>query len=156
MKQDILVPFDGSKNAVEALHLAIAMAKSLNEKLIVLNVQPEFQTPNVKRFFSEKDIREYQQQLYREVMDPVIPALEAANVPYEVKLRIGDSKEQIVLEAGPVDSNLPGCATSGVRMIIMGSRGMNPVIGGVLGSVSYGVVNAAPCPITIVPYSCAE
>ncbi|HBS60065.1 MAG TPA: hypothetical protein DEA44_12440, partial [Firmicutes bacterium] len=29
-----------------------------------------------------------------------------------------------------------------------------PVAGGLLGSVSYGVVNAAPCPVTIVPYAC--
>ena len=39
-------------------------------------------------------------------------------------------------------------------MIVMGSRGMNPIMGGVLGSVSYGVINSALCPVTIVPFSC--
>lgn len=35
--------------------------------------------------------------------------------------------------------------------IIMGSRGLSPAVGNVLGSVTYRVIHLAPCPITIVP-----
>ena len=38
MKRNILVPFDGSDNALAALRLAITLAKPLQEKVIVLNV----------------------------------------------------------------------------------------------------------------------
>lgn len=34
MKQDILVPFDGSDNAKEALRVAIDLAKALKEKMV--------------------------------------------------------------------------------------------------------------------------
>lgn len=153
MKRDILVPFDGSKNALAALRFAIPLAKALKEKLVVLNVQPDFQSLNVRRFFSEQDVRDYQRQMYREAIDAVEPELKEADIDYELRLKIGDPKEIILKQAYPFDAE-PQCSTVGVRMIIMGSRGMHPILGGVLGSVSYGVVNAAPCPVTIVPYSC--
>jgi nucleotide-binding universal stress UspA family protein len=154
MKRDILIPFDGSKNAGEALHLAITMAKSLQEKVIVLNIQPAFRTPNVQRFFNDEAIREYQEQQFHEVTAPIEQVLKDSGIEFEIKLGLGDAKEQILRQANPTGSDQPGCSMSGVRMIVMGSRGLNPVVGGILGSVSYGVVNAATCPVTIVPYSC--
>lgn len=155
MKKDILVPFDGSKNAIEALHWAVTIAKALQEKIIVLNVQSSFHTVHTKIFFNENTIRDYQQQLFQEIIVSAKKILEDSGVAYELKLRIGDAKEQICQEAGIDDTiEAGGCASNGVRMIIMGSRGMNPMLGGVLGSVSYGVVNVAQCPVTIVPYSC--
>ncbi len=158
MKKDILVPFDGSHNALEALRLAANLAKLLQEKLIVLNVQPSFRTAHTKVFFGEATIRDYQQHLFEEVIVSAKSILEQAGVEYELKLRIGDAKDQICQEAGIRDSVPEGesCLPDGVRMIIMGSRGMNPMLGGVLGSVSYGVLNVAQCPVTIVPYSCPE
>jgi len=157
MKKDLLVPFDGSKNATEALHLAITWAKMLQEKIILVNVQHSFRTIHTKMFFSDHDIHEYQEQLFQEAVAPAKKILEDSGVEFEAKLRIGDAKEQICLEATLDQPYKPGeCLTAGVRMIIMGSRGMNPVLGGLLGSVSYSVVNAAPCMVTIVPYSCEE
>ncbi|TWH46902.1 universal stress protein [Sporomusa sp. KB1] len=155
MKKDILVPFDGSKNAIEALHWAVTIAKALQEKIIVLNVQSSFHTVHTKIFFNENTIRDYQQQLFQEIIVSAKKILEDSGVAYELKLRIGDAKDQICQEAGIDDTVEAGsCSPNGVRMIIMGSRGMNPMLGGVLGSVSYGVVNVAQCPVTIVPYSC--
>ncbi|WP_094605318.1 hypothetical protein SPSIL_002830 [Sporomusa silvacetica DSM 10669] len=157
MKKYILVPFDGSKNAIEALHWAVTMAKALQEKIIVLNVQSSFHTAHTKIFFNENTIRDYQQQLFQEIIVSAKKVLEDSGVAYELKLRIGDAKDQICQEAGIDDTIEAGsCSPNGVRMIIMGSRGMNPMLGGVLGSVSYGVVNVAQCPVTIVPYSCPE
>lgn len=156
MKKNILVPFDGSKNATEALHLAINMAKLMQEKVVVLNIQPSFHSIHTKMFFSETAVHEYQEQLFRETVSAAVEILRNAGVEYELKLRIGDAKEQICLEANGDNPAQDGCSLTGIRLIVMGSRGMNPVLGGVLGSVSYGVVNAAPCPVTIVPYSCNE
>lgn len=152
MKRDILVPFDGSDNALEALSLAITLAQALQEKIILLNVQHTFHTPHVKKFFNEATVSAYQQQLFEEAVAPARDILTSASVPYEMKLRIGDPKEQICDEAQAGGGD--ACATTGIRMIVMGSRGMNPIMGGVLGSVSYGVINSALCPVTIVPFSC--
>lgn len=153
MKKNILVPFDGSPNASEALRFAAILAKALQEKIIVLNVQPSFHTAHTKMFFKETTIRDYQEQLSREILAAAQQVLASGGVEYEVKLRIGDAKEQICLEAQEADGD---GSSPGVRLIVMGSRGMNPVLGGVLGSVSYGVVNAAQCPVTIIPCACAE
>lgn len=158
MKKDILIPFDGSANAKEALRVAIELAKLMKEKLIVLNVQPSFHTAHTTVFFGEATIRSYQQQLFDEVTESAKSMLLQTGVEYELKLRIGDAKEQICQEAGFGDEVSTGecCKTDGVRMIVMGSRGMNPMMGGVLGSVSYGVLHVVQCPVTIVPYACPE
>lgn len=154
MREGILVPFDGSANALEALRTAITLAKALGEKIILLNVQPSFQTIHTKMLFSKEVIQEYQQQLFATAIERGKQLLAGAEVDYEVKLRVGDAKEQICLEANADQPGGNACADVGVRLIVMGSRGMNPVAGGLLGSVSYGVVNAAPCPVTVVPYTC--
>ena len=154
MKKDILVPFDGSENATEALKLALSIAKLMQEKVIVLNVQSSFHSVHTKLYFTESTIHDYQQKLFHETMASAKNILENSGVEYELKLRIGDAKEQICEEAMSGHATKAECATVGVRMIVMGSRGMNPLLGGLLGSVSYGMVTAAPCPITIVPFSC--
>lgn len=156
MRKGILVPFDGSANALEALKLAITMATALQENIILLNVQPAFHTVHTKMLFSEQDIREYQEKMHAMVVEKGRQMLAGANVEYVVKLRVGNPKEQICQEANADQPAGKACKQSGVRWIVMGSRGMNPVVGGLLGSVSYGVVNAAPCPVTIVPYVCEE
>ena len=145
MRQNILVPFDGSENALGALCLAITLAKPLQEKVIVLNVQLSFHTAHSKLFFSEQTIRSYQEQLFEEAVAQAKTILDEAGVAYELKLRIGPAKEQICDEAETANDG------EGVRMIVMGSRGMNPILGGVMGSVSYAVLNSATCPVIIVP-----
>lgn len=154
MKQGILVPFDGSPNATQALRLAIDMAKALDDSIILLNVQPTFETIHTKMFFNKSQIQEYQQELYQEVIAPAVELLQAEGIKFETKLRIGDAKTQVSLEAAGGRIDADACSAEGVRMIIMGSRGMNAVVGGVLGSVSYGVLHQAPCPVMVVPYSC--
>lgn len=156
MKQGILVPFDGSTNALEALYLAITMAKALDEGIILLNVQPSFYTVHTKMFFNQQVIREYQEHLFSMTVEKGKKILEESDVQYTVKMRIGDAKEQICLEANADNPDGKACANDGARWIVMGSRGMNPVVGVMLGSVSYGVLNAARCPVTIVPYSCEK
>lgn len=154
MKKGILVPFDGSANATQALRLAIEMSKALGESVILLNVQPTFETVHTKMFFSKNQIHDYQVQLNQETIAPAVEILQAGEVEFTPRLRIGDAKTQICLEAAGGRIDADACSAEGVRMIIMGSRGMNAVVGGVLGSVSYGVLHQAPCPVLVVPYAC--
>lgn len=154
MKQDILVPFDGSDNATEALRVAIDMARAFNEKVILLNVQPSFETPHTKQFFNLDQIRDYRDKLAEEALQPGEAILKQSGVKFIIKRRVGDPREQICQEAQADSAEGAVCKDHGIRLIVMGSRGWNAVLGTVLGSVSMGVLHHAPCPITIVPYSC--
>lgn len=145
MKKNILVPFDGSTNAMDALRQAIPLAKAAGEKIILLNVQPTFQTAHTKIFFGEKDIHEYQEQLCREAVAPAVKVLKESGVPFETRLKAGVPKDIILKEAAAGGED-------GVRLIVMGSRGVNPIVGGFLGTTSYGVLQEAACPVMIVPY----
>ncbi len=155
MKQDILVPFDGSANATEALRVAIDMAKAFKEKIVLLNVQPSFETPHTKEFFSQKQIHDYRVQMADEAIQPGEDILKQSGVEFITKLRVGDPRDQICQEARADSAEGAVCKDRGIRLIVMGSRGLNAVLGSVLGSVSMGVLHHAPCPVTIVPYSCA-
>ncbi len=151
MKQGILVPFDGSENAKEALKEAVTLSAALGEKLTLLNVQPTYHTLHVKMFFSEDTIHSFQQQQGREVLESAEELLQRRGVPFEAKIRAGNPIEEICAEAGG-ENNI--CNEKGIRYIVMGFRGMNPLFGGILGSVSYGVLHHAPCPVHLVPPIC--
>lgn len=141
MRQNIIVPFDGSNSAQAALEVAIEMAEKYKEKVILLNVQPSLTTPNTKKLFSSSDIREYQEILYEEAITPGLRILEAAGIEFEALLAIGIAKNVICQEAADRD----------IRCIVMGSRGHSAFVGSVLGSVSQGVIHLADCPVMIVP-----
>ncbi len=154
MKQDILVPFDGSANATEALRIAIDIAKAFNEKIVLLNVQPSYETPHTKRFFSKHQIAAYRAQMAAEAMQSGKDILEQSGVGFITKMLVGDPREQICQAASADSAEGAACSVLGIRLIVMGSRGLNAILGSVLGSVSMGVLHNAPCPVTIVPYSC--
>ena len=145
MKKNILVPFDGSGSSLAALKLAIDLAAPLKEMVVVLNIQSkipkEFIEMLLQKKVDDKDVLAYKQQMFEQNTAPARSILTVSGVAHEFKMRIGVAKEQICQEA----------AEGHYRMIVMGSRGMNPILGGVLGSVSYGVLNSAACPVTIVP-----
>ncbi len=154
MKQDILVPFDGSDNATQALRVAIDMAKAFKEKIVLLNVQPSFETPHTKQFFSQDQIDDYRTQMADEALQSGKDLLKQSGVEHVIKTRTGDAREQICAEAQADSAEGAVCMDRGIRLIVMGSRGLNALLGSVLGSVSTGVLHHAPCPVTIVPYSC--
>lgn len=141
MKSKILVPIDGSVHSLKAVDFAIYAAQAFGDEIILLNVQPSFNTSNIHRFFNEKNIKEYQEQLANEALDEAIKKVQASGSQYEVKVRAGVPKEEIRQEA----------EQNNVRLIVMGSRGLGPITKAFLGSVSYAIVHDAPCPITIIP-----
>lgn len=143
MKKNILVPFDGSINATDALKEAITIAKALGERIVLLNAQPTFETVHTKIFFSPKDVEEYREQLCHETVAPALEILKNSGAPFEIRMRAGTPKDVILQEARQGE---------GVRMIVMGSRGLKVVTGFFLGSTSYGVLQEASCPVMIVPY----
>lgn len=141
MRQNIIVPFDGSDSAQAALQFAIEMAEKYKESIILINIQPSFITPHTKVFFSDSEMRDYQQTLYEEAIAPGLRILQKSGIKFEAKLFIGFPKDEIFKEA----------EKQHIRCIVMGSRGHSAFVGSVLGSVSQGTLYRANCPVIIVP-----
>lgn len=141
MGKTLIVPVDGSPYSLKALQYAIPFAKATGAEIVLLNVQPNFNTPNVKRFFSEQDIKEYQTKLAKEALAPAEEILLETPLKFSTATRIGAPDVEICNEA----------KERGAEGIFMGSRGLGPIRGALLGSVSYAVLHNAPCPVTIVP-----
>ena len=147
MLTKVLVAIDGSKNSLEALRWAIKIISGSDKsEIVMVNAQPSFQTVHSKRLFSQSDIREYQELLFEESVAEAKKIVDAQSIPYTLELLVGDPKQCIVdrvLESQKTDEP--------IEMIVMGSRGLGP-IRSVLGGVSYGVIQAAICPVTIIPH----
>ncbi|MDO5667987.1 MAG: universal stress protein [Alcaligenaceae bacterium] len=146
MLNKVLVALDGSKNSIEALHWAIKMVSgSEKAEIVAVNAQPSFQTVHSKRMFSQADVREYQELLFEESVAEGKAILDASQISYTLEMLVGDPKQCIVnrvTESQDTDSP--------IEMVVMGSRGLGP-IRAVLGGVSYGVIQAGICPVTIIP-----
>lgn len=142
MNNTIVVAVDGSEYAREALRHAIRWGKPLGAELVLVNVQPDYDTPNIRRFISESLIREYQQDMADRVLQPALETVrtEEPFIPVTAVMRVGSPGVEICNEA----------KERGAMAIFMGSRGMGPIRGAILGSVSYSVLHNAPCPVTIV------
>ncbi len=146
MANTILVPYDSSDNAKKALAWAIDFAKLTGLRLEVMNIQPSFRTVHAKAFFNRGDVEEYQTQLFKEATEGVAEQFAGSDVEYELCMGAGDPKE-VLIEHVVNSKN----TANPVELIVMGSRGTNPFFGGVLGSVSYAMINAGVCPVTIIP-----
>lgn len=143
MNNLLVVPIDGSPSSMKALAFAIDNAKLYQDKIILLNVQAKYEGLHNDRSIDQTEIKKLQELKGLEVMEEAINMLNGNNIPFEVKIRIGIATIEITSEAKEQEA----------RMIILGSRGNGPVVSAVLGSVTYGVLHLATCPVTIVPLS---
>lgn len=89
MSRALLVPIDGSEYAKKALQYAMQMAKGMDAEIILMNVQPSYNTANVRRFFKEEDIREHQEAMAKEALEPAMEMVEAQGLPFYTVIRIG-------------------------------------------------------------------
>ncbi|ACL18933.1 UspA domain protein [Desulfitobacterium hafniense DCB-2] len=137
----ILVPVDGSPNSDKAIHYALTLARCKDDLLIFLNVQPNYNTPNIKRFATQEQIKVMQEETSKEVLDHSLEIAKDSIAPIRTLLRTGDPGREICKEA----------QESVVDSIVMGYRGLGAVKRAILGSVATHVLHETSCPVTIVP-----
>ncbi|MEH7383333.1 universal stress protein [Bacillus sp. JJ1533] len=137
----LLVPVDGSTHSIKALQFALQLAVENDSEIVLLNVQPSYNTPNVKRFVKQEQIRQYQTEESKIAFDLALAETQHFSIPAQTKLRIGEPAIEICAEARDIQAT----------QIVMGYRGLGAIKRTVLGSVSYKVLHDAPCPVTIVP-----
>lgn len=140
MSRTYIIPFDGSTYAKQALIYAINSGRD-NDRFVLLNVQTQ-EDHRLFQQISEKERQQYYIDEGNKILSLVDDVLAIRKSEVIKEVRIGYPSLEIANIAKEYDA----------YGIIMGSRGLSPSVGNVLGSVTYGVIHLAPCPITIVPH----
>jgi nucleotide-binding universal stress UspA family protein len=141
----IVVGFDGSVHAEEALHWAVGEAarRGLTVRAIIAHEPPDAWMADygVPLIADSGEIRKAVEQSARDRIEEIRSELDEARraVPVEVLAVTGSSTAVLVREA------------RGAAMLVVGHRGRGGLRSALLGSVGLSVVLHAPCPVTVVP-----
>ena len=138
----IVVPTDGSENAKRALEHALAVADRNHAELIIVHVAnivsaiSNFdQTPISGGYVSEQIAEETGKEILNDVVK---------EIPTGVKVKS-------VFEVGsPGPALLAVAKKYNADLIVMGSRGLGPLKGLFMGSVSSYVTSHSTCPVLII------
>lgn len=138
----ILIPVDGSTNALRAVEYVIKNIATLRERpqLLLLNVQWNVATGNVKLFINQQTIDDYYREQGSVALQSARAALDAAGLPYQYHISVGTPAEAIVQYA----------AEQGVDQIVMGRQGQGGLQALLLGSVVNKVLHLVSCPVLLI------
>lgn len=137
----VLVPVDGSENALRALERAATMIRTSGGpfELHILNVQPPL-GGDVSTFVGSATVRDFHREEGEKVLAPARALLERLGVPYQTHITVGMAGDAVAGFAKKL----------GVSGIIMGTRGLGGLKGALLGSVSSEVIRLSEVPVTLV------
>lgn len=135
----ILVPLDGSDSSRKALEMALAMARPAKALVTVVEVIEDF-GPLPGYYEAPPAGRDRVEWVAEHRFENVHPILSATEVKWDRKVVKGYAADEVcrLAEEGKYD------------LIVIGSRGLNPVARFLVGSVSDRVVHHAPCSVTVV------
>jgi nucleotide-binding universal stress UspA family protein len=140
--QTIAVAVDGSEHANHALDTAIDVAKHYSAALTVVGVAPIVPVyiaptePLSPGIVPPSDLPRY-----REIVDAAVKRAKESGVASVA----GVAREGVV-----VDELLEYLEAHPTDLVVIGSRGLSTGKRILLGSVSSGLVNHAPCPVLVV------
>jgi len=137
----ILIPVDGSDNAICAVNYAIKFGAAMKQvpQLLLLNVQWNVAAGNVKLFINQETINDYYREQGLAALQKARAALDAANLPYQYHISVGRPADAIVQYADE----------QGVDQIVIGAQGHENLAMLLLGSVASKVAQLAKVPVTI-------
>ncbi|MCC7047137.1 MAG: universal stress protein [Alphaproteobacteria bacterium] len=136
----ILVPVDGSANALRAVEFAAGLVKGrADARVELVNVQaPVGQA--VSMFVARADIKGYQREEGMKALAAAIEALKREGLPHGHHIGVGRPGEVIAHFAAELKCD----------HIVMGTRGLGSTLGLLLGSVATDVIHRCTVPITLV------
>ncbi len=136
----ILAAIDGSKEAERALRAAVELAKDNDSELHI--VQAARMWPHVVPYGTSPEKEERYEQNVRNHFEEYVDRVEGAReTAAKTHLRLGEVASYEIL----------ACAEEiGAGLVVVGSRGRNPMQRLLLGSVAESVVCHAPCPVLVV------
>lgn len=136
----VLVPIDGSANALRAVRHVIAEYQRHHElELHLLNVQPRLYR-HIARFVSRQDREAWQHERAEATMAGAGSELARAGVPYQTHWVAGDRAIEICRAAERL----------GAHHIVMGTARKNSLTRMLEDSVTNGVLEATPVPVEVV------
>ena len=136
----VLVPVDGSANALRAVRHAIAEYQRNHElELHLLNVQPSL-SRHVSRFLGRHDREAWHRDLAEAAMASASALLSLAGVPHYKHSAIGDRAHEICRTAERLRAH----------HIVMGTARKNSITRMLEDSVTNRVLEATPVPVELV------
>lgn len=136
----LLVPIDGSELALQALQHAIDLARAgLDIELVLANVQEPASAYELLTLHDAEALAEVAVGAGRDLMAPAVQLADIAGLPYSETVVVGDV----------VPALLELLEEEGCDAVVMGSHGMG-LVRSALGSVSRGMLEHAPVPVTFV------
>jgi nucleotide-binding universal stress UspA family protein len=133
----ILVGFDGSAQSEKATECALALAASLDSKVLLFAVaRPPEPATSVELDAMLDDAREHFEEQFKKIKQRAA----SLEVELETEIAVGHPVEQIVHRA----------ETGHVDLIILGRRGVSRLERMIIGSTSEKVLRYAHCPVMVV------
>jgi nucleotide-binding universal stress UspA family protein len=137
----ILLPFDGSPVALEAVRFVIRMADDgLNTSVVLANVQEPASLYELMVAHDPQVIEQVSAAAGANTLQAARAQLDAAGLAYEVEVGSGD----------PAHTLVDILENYGCDMVVMGASGTSALRSAMLGSVSNEVLHAAGVPVMIV------
>jgi nucleotide-binding universal stress UspA family protein len=138
--QKILIPCDGSANAVRAVQYAADLAKKIPDvRLDLLYVED----PVLMRecaILPPDEKKKIQCAQADRVLHEAREVLEAAGIPYQESIRSGPPASEIALHV----------MEKACDAVIMGTRGLGPLASVMIGSVATQTIHLVRVPVTLV------
>jgi nucleotide-binding universal stress UspA family protein len=135
--EKILLATDGSEDAALALNAAVDLSARAGSELHVVHVWRAFAPRSEHGASLEVDAGLHEREARRLLRSQV----EVAAVGGEVRAHL--------IEGRPAEEISGLAGELGAGLIVLGSRGLGPVERILMGSVSEGVVDLAPCPVLV-------
>jgi nucleotide-binding universal stress UspA family protein len=137
--KNILVPFDGSKNSIRGLDMAIYIAKQFHGTITVMTVKsmPEIYSYNPLRLLDFDSITEI-----KKLLNNAKIGAEKKGILLTTKIFEGDP--------GYIITKFANNKRNGIDLVVIGSRGRSSAKETFLGSVSNHVLHKSKKPVLIV------
>lgn len=138
----LLIPVDGSANALRAVEYVVGNIATLKEapQVLLLNVQWNVATGNVKLFINQDTINDYYREQGMAALQSARAALDAAGLPYQYHISVGTPAEAIARYADE----------QAVDQIVMSRQGQGGLQSLLLGSVVHKVLHLTDRPVLLV------
>jgi YjbE family integral membrane protein len=138
--QKVLVPVDGSRNALHAVrHVIDQFVKAPDFEVHVLNVQPPF-SRHIARFVSSGDRDSYHREQAEQVLGPIRKMLDDFRIPHAMHTRLGRKAEMIAEEARRLRCD----------RIVLGTARKNSLTRMVEASITNQVLDLTTVPVEVV------
>jgi nucleotide-binding universal stress UspA family protein len=137
----ILLPFDGSAPALEAVQLVIRLARDgLTTTVVLANVQEPASLYELVVAHDPLVIEQVSAAAGANLLQPARTLLDAAGIAYETEVATGD----------PANTLVDILENYGCDLVVMGASGTSALRSALLGSVSNELLHAAGVPVMIV------